>query len=72
LVDERRHLRTQVGQLRDQVKEWHALEPVVGQSSVFVDVPTQVELVAPADSTVLLVGETGTGKERIAREVHQQ
>ena len=72
LLDERRHLRTQVDQLRDRVKEWHALEPLVGQSGVFIDVLTQVELVAPADSTVLLVGETGTGKERIAREVHQQ
>jgi len=72
LLDERRHLRTEVGSLRDQVKECHALEPLVGQSDIFADVLTQVELVAPADSTVLLVGETGTGKERIARELHQQ
>jgi transcriptional regulator with GAF, ATPase, and Fis domain len=72
LLEEQRHVRTQGGQLRDQVKEWHALEPLVGESDVFADVLTQVELVAPADSTVLLVGETGTGKERIAREVHQQ
>jgi transcriptional regulator with GAF, ATPase, and Fis domain len=72
LVEERRYLKTHVGQLREEVRDWHSLESMIGQSEVFREVLTQVELVAPADSTVLLVGETGTGKERIARALHEQ
>jgi len=45
-------------------------EQVVGKSSALELVFEQVELVAPTDSTVLIQGETGTGKELIARAVH--
>jgi formate hydrogenlyase transcriptional activator len=72
LLKERRALRTEVSDLRKQVREAQSLGAVIGESRVFREVLAQVELVAPADSTVLLVGETGTGKELIARALHDQ
>jgi formate hydrogenlyase transcriptional activator len=45
---------------------------IVGQSSALREVLEQVAMVAPADSTVLLLGETGTGKELIARAIHDR
>jgi formate hydrogenlyase transcriptional activator len=45
---------------------------IVGQSAVLREVLEQVEMVAPTDSTVLLLGETGTGKELIARAIHDR
>ncbi len=45
---------------------------IVGRSAALRDVLQQVEMVAPTDSTVLLLGETGTGKELIARAIHDR
>src|SRR5882762_3430095 len=45
-------------------------EQVIGKSSALESVFEQVECVAPTDSTVLIQGETGTGKELIARAIH--
>jgi transcriptional regulator with GAF, ATPase, and Fis domain len=45
---------------------------MVGKSAALSHVLQQVETVAPSDSTVLILGETGTGKELIARAVHQR
>jgi formate hydrogenlyase transcriptional activator len=47
-------------------------EGIVGQSSALRHVLNMVETVAPSDSTVLLLGETGTGKELIARAIHER
>ena len=49
----------------------HVLEEVVGSSDVLRAMLNQVEVVAPTDSTVLILGETGTGKEMIARAIHK-
>jgi formate hydrogenlyase transcriptional activator len=49
-----------------------AFPGIVGQSGALREVLQQVEMVAPTDSTVLLLGETGTGKELIARAIHDR
>lgn len=54
------------GEIRSELK----FEEIVGKSEALRQVLQQVETVAPTDSTVLIYGETGTGKELIARAVH--
>jgi len=44
---------------------------IIGQSAALRQIIRQVEMVAPTDVTVLILGETGTGKELIAREIHR-
>ena len=48
----------------------HNFEGIVGSSPALTAVLNQVEVVAPTESTVLILGETGTGKELIARAIH--
>jgi formate hydrogenlyase transcriptional activator len=48
----------------------HNFEEIVGRSAALRAVLNQVEIVAPTESTVLILGETGTGKELIARAIH--
>ncbi len=56
--------------LREQVRPKADFAGIVGQSPALREVLEQVEMVASSDSTVLLLGETGTGKELIARAIH--
>jgi formate hydrogenlyase transcriptional activator len=56
--------------LREEIKLGHSHSSVVGQSTAIRSVLKQVEQVGPTDSAVLIVGETGTGKELIARTIH--
>jgi formate hydrogenlyase transcriptional activator len=57
--------------LEDEIRTEHRFAEIVGDSAVMRDVLKQVEVIAPSDSTVLIVGETGTGKELIARAIHR-
>jgi len=56
--------------LEDEIRSEMNFEEIVGKSTVLRRVLKQVETVAPTDSTVLIYGETGTGKELIARAIH--
>ena len=56
--------------LESELRTEHNFEEIIGQSEVLKRVLYQVETVAPTDSTVLIRGETGTGKELIARAIH--
>jgi formate hydrogenlyase transcriptional activator len=56
--------------LEDEIRSELNFEEIVGTSDVLLQVLRQIETVAPTDSTVLIYGETGTGKELIARAVH--
>ena len=56
--------------LESEISSDYNFEDIIGKSSAFQKVLGQVSIVAPTDSTVLLHGETGTGKELIARAIH--
>jgi formate hydrogenlyase transcriptional activator len=56
--------------LEDEIRTEHNFEEIIGDSAPLTHVLKQVEIVAPTDSTVLIQGETGTGKELIARAIH--
>ena len=58
--------------LREEIDHSSMFEEIVGSSPVLRQVLAQVTKVAPSDSTVLILGETGTGKELIARAVHKR
>ena len=58
--------------LREQIDRESMFEDIVGSSEALRKVLRQVARVAPSDSTVLILGETGTGKELIARAIHKR
>ena len=58
--------------LREEIDRTSMFEEIVGSSKPMRQVVKQVEKVAPSDSTVLILGETGTGKELIARALHRR
>ena len=58
--------------LREEIEQAWMFEEVVGHSPALRSVLSAVSKVAPTDSTVLLTGETGTGKELIARAIHKK
>ena len=58
--------------LREEIRTEHNFEEIVGNSPALLAVLRTVDQVAPTDSTVLIHGETGTGKELIARAIHNR
>jgi PAS domain S-box-containing protein len=76
-IDERRRAEQELRQLhlqneylQEEIRAVHNVDEVVGQSRALNEVLDKVRLVAETDSSVLILGETGTGKEGIARAVH--
>jgi formate hydrogenlyase transcriptional activator len=67
---EKARLEAQNTYLIEEIKETHNFEEIVGQSRPLAEVIEKVKLVAGTDSSVLILGETGTGKELVARAVH--
>jgi PAS domain S-box-containing protein len=75
-IDDRRQAEERVQKeniaLRDEIDTTSMFEEIVGASRALQAVLERVVKVAPTDSTVLLTGETGTGKELIARAIHKR
>ena len=74
--EEIQRLKTQLEQqnayLQEEVVEARAFGDLVGQSAALHQIVSQIDLVAPTDASVLILGETGTGKELVAHEIHRR
>ena len=65
-------LEQQNAYLQEEVVEAKAFGDLVGQSAALRQIVSQIELVAPTEASVLILGETGTGKELVAHEIHRR
>ena len=72
LEQEQARLQAQNQYLQEEIKSAHNFEEIVGHSPALTGVLDNVARVAATDSTVLITGETGTGKELIARAIHSR
>jgi formate hydrogenlyase transcriptional activator len=70
VIEARERLEEEKAYLEEELRTEGNFEEIVGESKALKRVLKQVETVAPTDATVLILGETGTGKELIARAIH--
>ena len=75
-IDERKRAEERLQQenvaLREEINKASMFEEIVGTSPALKNVLSRISKVAPSDSTVLITGETGTGKELVARAIHRR
>ena len=67
---EQRRLKSENAYLRSQLQERYGFQDIIGQSPPMLDLFKVLETVSNTTSTILLTGETGTGKELVARAIH--
>lgn len=67
---EQRRLKSENAYLRSQLQEIYGFQDIIGQSSAMLELFKVLETVSVTTSTILLTGETGTGKELVARAIH--
>ena len=65
-------LQAESNYLQTEIRGTHNFEDIIGKSRVMMAMLGQVEQVAGTDATVMLLGETGTGKELVARAIHER
>ncbi len=70
VVERANKLREEKLYLQDEIRTEYNFEEIIGESAALKHILQQLETVAPTDSTILIRGETGTGKELIARAIH--
>ncbi len=70
IADLTRRLEKEKLYLEDEIRTEYNFEEIIGESPALKAVLRQVETVAPTEATVLILGETGTGKELVARAIH--
>jgi formate hydrogenlyase transcriptional activator len=71
LSEMKERLATEKLYLEDEIRLDHNIGNMIGEGPAFQSIVKSVQIVAPTDSTVLILGETGTGKELVARAVHE-
>jgi formate hydrogenlyase transcriptional activator len=71
IAEFRDRLREEKQYLEEELNTEHSFDDMIGESGSLRQVLKQVESVAPTEATVLILGETGTGKELVARAIHR-
>lgn len=72
MEQEQARLQAQNAYLQEEIRSEHNFDEIVGKSPSLLNVLREVDQIASTDSTVLILGETGTGKELIARAIHDR